>query len=215
MARRKKGRSVHGWLVLDKPAGMTSTQAVGAVRRAFDARKAGPRRHPRSAGDRHPADRAGRSDQDGAVRRGRPEELPLHRALGRRNRHRRRGRPRRQDQRRASRSRRHRGACCRDFTGEIQQVPPAFSAIKIDGNRAYDLARSGEEVVLEARPVRRSTGWTWSTCRMPIRPCSRPIAARAPTCARWPATWAARSAVSATSSRCGARALPASPRPMR
>jgi tRNA pseudouridine55 synthase len=41
MARRKKGRSVHGWLVLDKPVGMTSTQAVGAVRRAFDARKAG------------------------------------------------------------------------------------------------------------------------------------------------------------------------------
>src|ERR1700752_2642993 len=41
MARRKKGRAVHGWLVLDKPAGMTSTQAVGAVRRAFDAQKAG------------------------------------------------------------------------------------------------------------------------------------------------------------------------------
>ena len=41
MARRKKGRAVHGWLVLDKPAGMTSTQAVGAVRRLFDARKAG------------------------------------------------------------------------------------------------------------------------------------------------------------------------------
>src|SRR5262245_2400163 len=41
MARRKRGKAVHGWLVLDKPAGMTSTQAVGAVRRAFDARKAG------------------------------------------------------------------------------------------------------------------------------------------------------------------------------
>ena len=38
-----------------------------------------------------------------------------------------------------------------DFTGEISQVPPAFSAIKVDGNRAYDLARSGEEVVLEPR----------------------------------------------------------------
>src|ERR1700674_3490878 len=41
MARRKKGKAIHGWLVLDKPAGMTSTQAVGAVRRLFDARKAG------------------------------------------------------------------------------------------------------------------------------------------------------------------------------
>src|SRR5262249_47678293 len=41
MARRKKGSATHGWLVLDKPAGMTSTQAVGAARRLFDARKAG------------------------------------------------------------------------------------------------------------------------------------------------------------------------------
>ena len=39
------------------------------------------------------------------------------------------------------------------FTGEIQQMPPAYSAIKVDGNRAYDLARAGEMVVLEARPV--------------------------------------------------------------
>ena len=41
MARRKKGNAVHGWLVLDKPIDMTSTQAVGAVRRAFNAQKAG------------------------------------------------------------------------------------------------------------------------------------------------------------------------------
>ena len=41
MARRKKGKAVNGWLILDKPIGMTSTQAVGAVRRLFDARKAG------------------------------------------------------------------------------------------------------------------------------------------------------------------------------
>ncbi len=39
------------------------------------------------------------------------------------------------------------------FTGEIMQVPPAFSAIKVDGKRAYDLARAGKEVRLEARPV--------------------------------------------------------------
>ncbi|MFX8573893.1 tRNA pseudouridine(55) synthase TruB, partial [Acinetobacter baumannii] len=39
------------------------------------------------------------------------------------------------------------------FTGEIMQVPPQFSAIKVDGNRAYDLAREGETVELEARPV--------------------------------------------------------------
>src|SRR4249919_2904488 len=41
MGRRKKGNPVHGWVILDKPLGMTSTQAVAAVRRIFDARKAG------------------------------------------------------------------------------------------------------------------------------------------------------------------------------
>src|SRR6202012_547104 len=41
MGRRKKGNPVHGWVVLDKPQGMTSTQAVAAVRRIFDAQKAG------------------------------------------------------------------------------------------------------------------------------------------------------------------------------
>lgn len=44
-------------------------------------------------------------------------------------------------------------AALAQFTGEIMQVPPAFSAIKIDGKRAYDLARAGKEVKLEARPV--------------------------------------------------------------
>src|ERR1700741_343116 len=41
MPRRKKGRPVHGWLVFDKPIGMTSPQAVGLARRLFDAQKAG------------------------------------------------------------------------------------------------------------------------------------------------------------------------------
>ena len=70
----------------------------------------------------------------------------------------------------------------------------AFSAIKVDGDRAYDLARSGETVVLEPRLDRRSIGSRSSTCRTPTRRASRPSAARAPTCARSPATWAARSA---------------------
>jgi tRNA pseudouridine55 synthase len=41
MARRKKGRRIHGWLTFDKPIHMTSTQAVGIVKRLFDAQKAG------------------------------------------------------------------------------------------------------------------------------------------------------------------------------
>jgi tRNA pseudouridine55 synthase len=152
MARRKKGRAIHGWLVLDKPAGMTSTQAVGAVRRLFDARKAG------HAGTLDPlatgvlpialgeATKTVPYAVDGAkhyrftVRWGtatntddaegdviatselRPSRTAIENLLPR-------------------------------FTGEILQVPPAFSAIKIDGSRAYDLARSGEVVELEARRV--------------------------------------------------------------
>jgi tRNA pseudouridine55 synthase len=152
MARRKKGRAIHGWLVLDKPAGMTSTQAVGAARRLFDARKAG------HAGTLDPlatgvlpiafgeATKTVPYAVDGAkhyrftVRWGaatntddaegeitsrsdlRPSRAAIEALLAR-------------------------------FTGEILQVPPAFSAIKVDGNRAYDLARSGEAVELEARRV--------------------------------------------------------------
>jgi len=52
------------------------------------------------------------------------------------------------------------------FTGQIMQVPPVFSAIKVDGNRAYDLAREGETVVLAARPVHVEE---LTLCEMPDR----------------------------------------------
>ena len=152
MGRRKKGNLVHGWLVLDKPIGMTSTQAVGAVRRAFNAQKAG------HAGTLDPlatgilpialgeatktvpfavdgakvyrfAVRWGAEtttdDTEGAVTsesKARPTRAAIEALLP-------------------------------SFTGEILQVPPAFSAIKVDGERAYDLARQGQTVELEARPV--------------------------------------------------------------
>ena len=144
MSRRKKGNPVHGWVVLDKPLGMTSTQAVGAVRRLFEAQKAG------HAGTLDPlatgilpialgeatktvpfavdGEKAYRftvrfgietdtDDAEGQVVRT-SERLPSAEDIDRRS---------------------------ADFTGEISQVPPAFSAIKVDGERAYDLARSGEE----------------------------------------------------------------------
>ena len=112
-----------------------------------------PRRHARSARLRLPADRARRSDQDRPVRHGRPQDLQLHRALGRGARHRRRRRPR--GRRRATRARTARAiaALLPGFIGTISQVPPQYSAIKIDGERAYDLARDGETVDLQARPV--------------------------------------------------------------
>lgn len=152
MARRKKGNPVHGWLVLDKPEGMTSTQAVGAVKRLFEAQKAG------HAGTLDPlatgilpiafgeatktvpfAVDGGKAyrftvrfgaetdtdDSEGKVvetSTTRPTLPEIEAVLER-------------------------------FMGEISQVPPRFSAIKIDGNRAYDLAREGEVVELQPRTI--------------------------------------------------------------
>ena len=152
MARRKKGRAIHGWLVLDKPVGMTSTQAVGAVRRLFDARKAG------HAGTLDPlatgvlpialgeATKTVPYAVDGTkhyrftVRWGAGTDTDD--AEGEIT-----------DTRELRPAREAIEALLPRFTGEIMQTPPAFSAIKIDGNRAYDLARAGEVVELEARPV--------------------------------------------------------------
>ena len=149
---RKKGRNINGWLIVDKPAGITSTAVVGKVRWALDAKKAG------HAGTLDP-DATGilavalgeatktvshvtealkcyeftvnwgaettTDDASGQVVResaDRPTEDAIRAALPR-------------------------------FTGQIMQVPPAFSAVKLDGERAYDLAREGEAVELAARPL--------------------------------------------------------------
>ena len=143
MARRRKGKPIHGWVVIDKPEGVTSTQTVGRVRRIFNAQKAG------HAGTLDPlatgilpialgeatktvpylmdAEKAYRftikwgeqsetDDREGAVVATsdvRPSAEDIERVLPR-------------------------------FVGEIQQVPPVYSAIKVDGQRSYDLARRGE-----------------------------------------------------------------------
>jgi tRNA pseudouridine55 synthase len=152
MARRKKGRAIHGWLVLDKPVGMTSTQAVGAVRRLFDAKKAG------HAGTLDPlatgvlpialgeATKTVPYAVDGTkhyrftVRWGAGTDTDDAE-----------GRITAESELRPSREAIE--ALLPRFTGELMQTPPAYSAIKIDGNRAYDLARAGEVVELVARPV--------------------------------------------------------------
>ena len=172
MARRKKGNPIHGWVILDKPQGMTSTQAVAAVRRIFDAKKAG------HAGTLDPlatgvlaialgeatktvpfamdAEKTYRftatwgesrdsDDAEGAVTGTSPVRPTA-------------------DQIRALLPR---------FTGLLTQVPPAYSAIKVQGERAYDLARDGEEVVLEPRQVEvfesRLLGVTPDTAEFEIR----------------------------------------------
>ncbi len=153
MGRKKGGRPIHGWLVIDKPAGPTSTQVLGRVRRLIGAEKAG---HggtldpiatgvlPIALGEatktvayamegtktyrfraRWGEERTTDdcAGQVTAVSEHRPSESDLLAVLSR-------------------------------FTGEIEQIPPQFSAIKVDGERAYDLARAGEVIDLESRRVR-------------------------------------------------------------
>jgi tRNA pseudouridine55 synthase len=152
MSRRKKGDAVHGWVILDKPQGVTSTQAVSAVKRVFNAQKAGHAGtlDPMATGVlavalgeatktvpfamdaektyRFTARWGEARDSDDAEGRvtatseARPTAMEIEAAIPR-------------------------------FLGEIQQIPPAYSAIKVDGERAYDLAREGETVELAARPV--------------------------------------------------------------
>lgn len=149
---RKKGRDISGWLLIDKPAGVGSTDVVSRVRWALDARKAG------HAGTLDPdatgllavalgeatktvpwltdalkaydftvawgAETAS-DDAAGEVLR-RSDSRPTAEAIQ---------------------------AALPAFRGGIMQVPPAVSAVKVDGARAYDLAREGEAFTLAARPL--------------------------------------------------------------
>lgn len=149
---RKKGRDISGWLIVDKPAGITSSAMVNKARWALDARKAG------HAGTLDPeatgilaiafgeatktvpyitdAEKAYRftvhwgqatntDDAEGeviATSDTRPSDADITAALT-------------------------------NFTGDIMQVPPQFSAVKVDGQRAYKRARDGQEMELQARPL--------------------------------------------------------------
>ena len=149
---RPKKRDVNGWIVLDKGVGMTSTHAVAVVKRGLSARKAGHAGTldplasgilPIALGEATktvPFIMDGRKsyvftvawgaetntdDAEGEVV-ARTEGLPSPAEIE---------------------------ALLPRFTGSIQQVPPRFSAIKIQGERAYDLARDGEVVELQPRVV--------------------------------------------------------------
>ena len=152
MARGKKGRAISGWLVVDKPAGVTSTAVVNKVKWAMEAQKAG------HAGTLDPAATGvlaialgeatktvpyitdalkcyrfmvnlgastNTDDAEGTViatAAARPSDGEIEAALA-------------------------------AFRGDIEQVPPQFSAVKVEGERAYDLAREGEAMILAARPL--------------------------------------------------------------
>lgn len=152
MGRTRKGRDISGWLVIDKPAGLTSTAVVNKVRWAMQAKKAGHAGtlDPEATGvlavalgeatktvpyitDALKAYRftvrlgqaTNTDDTEGEVistSDQRPTDAQIKKALG-------------------------------SFVGDIMQVPPKFSAVKIDGQRAYKLARDGENVEIAARPL--------------------------------------------------------------
>ncbi len=150
--QKRDRRDVHGWVVLDKPVGMTSTQAVAVVKRLFQARRAG------HAGTLDPLASGGLPIALGEATKTVPfvmdgrkryrftvtwgEERDTDDTEGRI--------ARTSDQRPLPEAIR---ALLPQFTGLIAQVPPQYSAIKIQGERAYDLARDGEIVELKPREV--------------------------------------------------------------
>jgi tRNA pseudouridine55 synthase len=152
MGRSKKGKAISGWVIVDKPPGITSTSVVNKVKWAFEAQKAG------HAGTLDPAAtgvlavalgeatktvpyvtdaekcyrfmvRFGAStdtdDAEGQVldtRDARPTDAQIEHAL-------------------------------QPLRGDILQIPPQYSAVKVEGERAYDLAREGIDMTLAARPL--------------------------------------------------------------
>ncbi|MAS86365.1 MAG: tRNA pseudouridine(55) synthase TruB [Micavibrio sp.] len=152
MAKRKKGQPIHGWVNFYKPKGMTSTQAVGKVRWIFNAQKAG------HAGTLDPlaegilpialgeATKTVSYIQDaikiyafdiiwGEARSTEDAEGDVTATSDHRP------------------SQQELLDILPVFTGDIEQTPPAYSAIKIDGERAYDIARRGETPEMKSRPA--------------------------------------------------------------
>ena len=152
MARRKKGRDISGWLVVDKPAGMTSTAVVNKVRWAFDAKKAG------HAGTLDPAATGILAVALGEATKTVPFITDAMKAYEFTVRF---GAATNTDDAEGeivatSDLRPGDDAICEaltGFEGDIMQVPPKYSAVKIDGERAYALARAGEDVEIAARPL--------------------------------------------------------------
>ena len=152
MAKRKRGHPIHGWVILDKPPGMTSTQAVAAVRRIFDAQKAG------HAGTLDPMATGILAIALGEATKTVPYAMDADKTYHftatwgeSRDSDDAQGKVTGTSDKRPTEAEILGLLPC--FTGTLNQVPPAYSAIKVAGERAYDLARDGEDVVLQPRPV--------------------------------------------------------------
>jgi tRNA pseudouridine55 synthase len=152
MGRRKKGRDIHGWVIIDKPAGISSNDVVGKVRWAFDAKKAG------HAGTLDPEATGVLAVALGEATKTVPfvtDALKAYQFTVRL------GQATNTDDQEgeviAENDIRPTDADIKEhilkFVGDIQQIPPKFSAVKIEGQRAYKLARDGEDIKLAARDL--------------------------------------------------------------
>lgn len=152
MARKKKGNPVHGVLVLFKEEGQSSAQAVSRVKRLFNAQKSG------HGGTLDPLACGVLPIAFGEATKALPYVLNADKHYKFTLKF---GAETQTDDREGdftlTSDKRPTEQELKDvlegFKGKIQQVPPAFSAIKVDGKRAYDLAREGQEVELEAREI--------------------------------------------------------------
>jgi tRNA pseudouridine55 synthase len=152
MARRHKGNPVNGWVVIDKPAGVTSINAVSKARWAFQAGKAG------HAGTLDPlatgvlAVAFGEATKTVALAQEGPKTYRFTLRLGQAT-------ATDDAEGEVIASSGHRpadadiDAALAAYTGDILQIPPQFSAVKVAGERAYDLARAGVALDLAARPL--------------------------------------------------------------
>ena len=152
MARKCKGRDISGWLVIDKPAGITSTAVVNKVKWALSAQKAG------HAGTLDPDATGVLAVALGEATKTVPYVTDAMKAYEFKVRL---GQSTNTDDATGKiinqSDTRPQGSVIKEallkFVGDIKQVPPQFSAVKIDGERAYKLARQGEDLTLSARPL--------------------------------------------------------------
>jgi tRNA pseudouridine55 synthase len=152
MARRRKGQAVSGWLILDKPEGLTSTKAVGRVRWLYDATKAGHAGtlDPLATGILPIAFGEATKTVPFAVEGAKAYRFTV-RFGAETDTDDTEGKVTETSDLRPSREEIE--AALPQFTGAISQVPPRYSALKVDGARAYDLARDEEEFELSPRTV--------------------------------------------------------------
>ncbi len=150
--RKKKGRPVSGWVILDKPKGMGSTEAVSKIKWLFNAEKAG------HAGTLDPLASGMLPIALGEATKTVPYVMDgtkvyqFNVAWGEeRNTDDLEGEVTKTSDKRPTKE--EILAVLPEYVGVIMQTPPQFSAIKINGNRAYDLAREGEKIEIPAREV--------------------------------------------------------------